>query len=331
MTPFPVLQSTLSPAQLAIWVADNYPLTEVRCTIAKTNINHTYMVHAAERRAVLRVYAHNHRTETEIEEEARILQLLHRSGLGVAAMLPDKAGNYIHQLTAPEGLRYVSLFTYAEGSKVRFLSPELCERIGQFMGRFHHATMHERVQRTSYNMELLANKAITHIAALFPDAAEELAYLHHCSQTLAHVFGTTNEYRQGIVHLDIWYDNMSIDAEGLITLFDFDNLGNGPLILDLGYFCMQLFYIEPDKQVYEEKKAAFIKGYKSALPVDEAELALIPYAGLAIWIYYLGLQAERFDYSGNLFLSANYMKMYLGRSREWLLYNGISIAPGSDK
>lgn len=118
---------------------------------------------------------------------------------------------------------------------------------------------------------------------------------------------------------------MSIHQDGTITLFDFDNCGNGWLVLDLGYYCMQLYQIEADKAVYEAKKQSFIDGYRSLMQVSDETLELIPFAGLAVWIYYLGVQAERYDSFGNRFLSANYIKMYLGRAKEWLDYHDIVV------
>jgi Ser/Thr protein kinase RdoA (MazF antagonist) len=83
---------------------------------------------------------------------------------------------------------------------------------------------------------------------------------------------------------------------------------------------MQLFYTQPDKKEYEKKFAAFLNGYRKAAPLSYQEISLIPYAGLAIWIYYLGVQAQRFDNFSNIFFTENYLKMYMGRVREWLTY-----------
>lgn len=47
-----------------------------------------------------------------------------------------------------------------------------------------------------------------------------------------------------------------------ITLFDFDFCGNGWHILDVEYFCKQLFLIESDKKQYELKVQGFSNGYQ---------------------------------------------------------------------
>ena len=127
------------------------------------------------------------------------------------------------------------------------------------------------------------------------------------------------ENKNGIVHLDIWYDNLSVNNENEITIFDFDNCGNGLLILDVGYFCKQLFFIEFDKNEYELKTKSFLNGYQKIRNLSENEIELIPEVGASIFVFYLGVQAQRFDWS-NIFLTENYLKMFVGRIRNWIDY-----------
>ena len=91
----------------------------------------------------------------------------------------------------------------------------------------------------------------------------------------------------GIVHLDIWYDNMAITEDKVISLFHFDFCGNGKQTLDVGYFCKHMFIIEADKKQYELKIESFLKGYQSIRRLSNDELELIPEAVLAVFIFYL--------------------------------------------
>ncbi len=52
---------------------------------------------------------------------------------------------------------------------------------------------------------------------------------------------------------------------------------------------------------------------------SDEELKLIPEAGASIFVFYLGVQAQRFDWS-NIFLTENYLKMFVGRIKNWLDY-----------
>src|SRR5690606_8804343 len=77
--------------------------------------------------------------------------------------------------------------------------------------------------------------------------------------------------KNGVVHMDIWYDNMAVTDEKEITIFDFDCCGNGAQILDVGYFCKQLFFIESDKKQYEIKVHSFLKDYQKIKELSDKE------------------------------------------------------------
>jgi Ser/Thr protein kinase RdoA (MazF antagonist) len=108
-----------------------------------------------------------------------------------------------------------------------------------------------------------------------------------------------------------------------LTFFDFDFCGNGFLHHDVAYFIMQLYHHEPDKDLYAKKRAAFFDGYESVSQLSDEEKRLLPYSGLSIWIFYLGVQAQRFDNWSNLFLSENYLTHFMGMAKAWLNYNDI--------
>lgn len=156
----------------------------------------------------------------------------------------------------------------------------------------------------------------------FPESNAEMQFINKQSEKISRTFDTIDfmKVQKGIIHLDIWYDNMSVTDKNKISIFDFDFCGNGILISDVAYFCKQLFHIESDKAEYELKKDQFLKGYQSIRTLSEQEINLIPEAAAAIWIFYLGIQSQRFDWS-NIFLTENYLKMYIGRMQSWIEYN----------
>ena len=165
------------------------------------------------------------------------------------------------------------------------------------------------------------NKAYNDLNVFFSDDLSEMKYIKQISSKISKEFEESNllENQRGIVHLDIWYDNLSVNKENEITIFDFDNCGNGFLILDVGYFCKQLFFIESDKNEYEMKVESFLNGYRKERSLSEEELKLIPESGASVFIFYLGVQAQRFDWS-NIFLTENFLKMYIGRIKNWMEY-----------
>ncbi|WP_339837332.1 phosphotransferase [uncultured Flavobacterium sp.] len=322
MTNFPVITSTLSEKDLGVFIQEKYTLGEgFTCKLFRTGINHTYFMADAFSKYAVRVYCYKWRTKEEIEAELSLLLILNQNKLSVSFPLADKNGELIQEINAPEGLRYVVLFSFAEGKKMRFMSQETCSAIGSLMAKVHQVTERKEINRITYNLDVLLNKSYQNLKPFFTEDLKAMQLIKQMSSSISETFTATkfSATQKGIVHLDIWYDNLSVTNANEITLFDFDNCGNGALILDVGYFCKQLFFIETDKDIYESKVASFLNGYQKERPLSDAEIQLIPEAGASIFIHYLGVQAQRFDWS-NIFLTENYLNMFVGRIKAWLDY-----------
>lgn len=327
MKTFPVTDSTLSATHVGLLIRQQYGLgAETHCRIFRTGINHTYMVVDQSQRFVFRIYSHNWRTEQEITEELRLINLLKEAGVSVSYPVMDLHQLYIQKLQAPEGLRYAVLFSYAPGKKIRNFSEATSYNLGVLMAKMHQVAEDVRLLRIDYNADSLTSNPYRLALRHFPEANEEMQFVKKAGRCVTSAFSgaETGELRKGAVHLDIWYDNMQIN-ESEMTIFDFDFCGNGWLLHDVGYFIMQLYHVEADKKEYELKKTAFLSGYESVASLSAEEKRLLSYSGLAIWLFYLGVQSQRFDNWSNVFLSENYLKRYIGMVKEWLQYNKIEL------
>lgn len=328
MARFPAIDSVLSPTHLALFLRKKYGFDErTACKIFRTGINHTYMVRENENKYVLRVYSYQWRTKTEIVEELRLLTTLHENGISVSYPISDKDQTHIQEISAPEGLRYAVLFSFAEGKKVRNLTEPACYGIGKLMAQMHQQTVNLNLERIDYNAQTLSVLPYDYAVEHFDESLEEMKFVKKAGEYLTTLFeqADTTQLRTGVLHLDLWYDNMNIQEDDTITLFDFDFCGNGWLMLDVAYFALQLFNTEPDKIIYEAKLDNFYRVYEKISPLSNEEKRLIPSAGLAIWLFYLGVQSRRFDNWSNIFLTENYLKHYIALIKAWLRYNEISL------
>jgi Ser/Thr protein kinase RdoA (MazF antagonist) len=325
MTNFPVTTSTLSATALGQLVIEKYALSpNCTCQLYRTGMNHTYFIADNDTKYVLRVYCYNWRTKSQILEEIKLLQLLKENQLSISFPIANNKGDFIQDINAPEGMRHAVLFSFAEGGKMRFMNAETCYSIGVLMANIHKVTANKSIDRIIYNTETLLQLPYEYATRYFPESNTEMQFIKKQSEKISQNFEKIDhsKVQKGIVHLDIWYDNMSVTDQNEITLFDFDFCGNGMLISDVAYFCKQLFHIEIDKAEYELKKDQFLSGYQSIRTLSQEEIKLIPEAAAAIWIYYLGVQSQRFDWS-NIFLTENYLKMYIGRMKSWMEYNDL--------
>lgn len=327
MNPIPAIHSLLDPQHIAILVSEQYGLSVSGCQLIKSGMNQTYRIITPTQTFILRIYTLNWRPEAEILAELQLLTDLLQAGIQVSAPQQNLAGQLLCTLQAPEGQRYAALFSYAPGDKIRQITTAHCEQIGRQMAAMHRFTQGRSVQRVDYHTSSLLTEPYAYARAFFSETHEEMQYIHQACARLSVLFADP-EFQalpRGVVHMDLWYDNMNIDPQAGITFFDFDFCGNGWLVLDVAYSLAQLFHTEPDKSVYEIRKAHFLAGYESLLLLSDAERALIPWLGMAIWIFYLGVQSQTYHTYSNVFFSDNYLARFMGMAKSWLEYHQIEL------
>lgn len=300
---------------------------ETTCEIIRIGVNHTYLIQTRTDKYVLRLYTFNWRTKLEILEEIKLLLLLNENNIGISYPIQDQSGAYIQKINAIEGERFAVLFSYAKGEVVKNLSKNICYNLGIQIAKLHQVTINKSLQRKSYNPDTLVHWAYLLAKDFFSESLEEVQYLKKAYEEMSAQFEAidTSKLRQGIVHLDLWSDNMKIDSDSKITMFDFDNCGNGHLFLDIGYTLMLLFKEEADKDIYAKKAKLFCEAYESISPLSEEEKKLIPYGGLAIWLHYTGVHVQRFNDFSSLFFSKAFLTHWIGFAKSWMAYNNVKI------
>lgn len=327
MNHFPVITSTLSEKHLAGFLQEKYALsTNTTCRLLKTGINHVYLVTDGEHKSVFRVYSLNWRTEQEISEEIRLLNLLQTNEIPVSYPIADYKHTYIQTLNAPEGDRFGVMFSYAKGEKVFNFSPELHEKTGRIMAGFHRITQNLHLDRVTYTPEKLLLDSPQHFFGFLPDDSPEVEFIRYAQKHLLAELKKVDEtqLRKGVVHLDIWFDNMNISAEKEVTIFDFDFCGNGWLAYDIAYYILQIHSTETDENDYKLKTESFLKGYESVAPISDEEKRILPMLAECIYLFYLGVQCQRFNNWSNTFINEVYLKRFINlRIKRWFDYNKL--------
>ena len=314
MTDFSVISSILSPTDIAGFVCEKYSLAPgTTCKLLKTGINHTYQIDNGLEAFVFRIYSYNWRTQEEIAEELSLLQLLKQNNISVSYPVADNSENFIQSINAPEGLRFAVLFSYAPGHKIHSYNTEAHFEIGRLMAQIHSVTENLTQQRITYTPEVLLNQPLENIREFLSDETEEMQFLAATRPLLEKELLDANNHllRKGIVHLDIWFDNLNISDNNEITLFDFDFCGNGWLCLDIAYYILQLHSIEKNEMERSKKMEAFYSGYETIEKISERERRLIPTLGVCLYYFYLGVQCKRFNNWSNTFLNEVYLKRFI--------------------
>lgn len=314
MTHLPVVSSILSARHLVPLFQVQYDMSnETTCRLLKAGVNHTYLVTDGSKRFIFRVYCIHWRTQTDIAEEIRLLQLLKEHGLPVSYPIADYDKNFMQVLQAPEGVRYGVLFTFAAGEKVLQLPVEMHRKLGGIMAKLHQVTVNRTVERVRYTPEVMVVDPVEKMKPYISMDTAEMQWMLQAQAYLLQVYAGIDhsKVRQGIVHMDVWSDNIAIQDDD-VTIFDFDFCGNGMLAYDVAYYILQVFNTERENlEVYREKKAAFLAGYEAVTRLSEEEKALLPVLGLSMHFFYLGVQSQRYEDWSNTFLNEVYLKRYI--------------------
>jgi Ser/Thr protein kinase RdoA (MazF antagonist) len=315
MTHFPVTNSNLSATHLGLYLQEIYSLSKnTKCQLIKAGINDTYLVTDNSDKFVFRVYSLNWRTKAEIGEEIKLLNQLKQNDISISYPLSDNANNYIQTLNAPEGDRFAVLFTFASGEKLHIISEETHFKIGQLMARLHKITHNQKLNRIDYSPEIILIDSLKKVSSFLTNDTEEMNFMKSAQSYLLKEFenADTSQIRQGVVHLDIWFDNLNITNDNKVTIFDFDFCGNGWLCLDIAYYVLQLHNLEKyEAKDYQPKVDSFIKGYESVITISAEEKRLIPVLGVSLYFFYLGVQSQRYDNWSNSFFNENYLKRFI--------------------
>lgn len=314
MTNFSVTSSILSSSDIANFVSEKYLLSsDTSCRLLKTGINHTYRIDSDNETFIFRVYSYNWRTKEEIMEELKLLKLLKQNNISVSYPIADNLENLINEIKAPEGLRYAVLFSFAKGKKVLNFSKDTHFEIGKLMANIHKLTNGLELNRITYSPEILLNQSLNHIKTFLSDDTEEMQFLIATRPLLEKELLDADNclLRKGIVHMDIWFDNLNISDKNEVTLFDFDFCGNGWLCLDIAYYILQLYSTEKDDVERAEKMNAFYNGYETIEKINDEEKRLIPFLGVSMYYFYLGVQCSRFENWSNTFLNEVYLKRFI--------------------
>jgi Ser/Thr protein kinase RdoA (MazF antagonist) len=323
-----VTESTISAHDLGTSLQEPYGLSRhSTCKIFRTGINHLYILDDHDSKFVFRVYTLNWRTELEISEEVRLLGHLCANDIPVAYPIADKKGNFIQYLIAPEGIRFGVLFSFARGKKIPQFTEATSFSIGSAMARMHQLTSNFILRRVTYDAHTLLENSYNVTSAFFAKGTEEMTFVERATKFLINEYKTVKheEIRSGAVHLDIWFDNLHVTDENEVTLFDFDFCGNGWLCHDIAYYMLQLYNTRQSDDAYQKKLESFVNGYESIQPITGEEKRIIPLIAVAIWLFYLGVQCERFDNWSNVFLTEDHLKRFIATIKKWMAYQNLSF------
>ncbi len=237
-------------------------------------INSNYQVEAGGRRWFLRV--NEGKSEADVRYEAELVGEL--AARGVATPRPITAAGA--PLVERRG-RWVSVFPWVVGSQRELgaLRPADARAVGAALARLHRAGAglaerfaREGIYTTAHiaaRVESLAGDpraaADRDVARALSDARDELAWL-------AERAGERARAPRGVIHGDLFRDNVLFAGDHLAALLDFEQASVGAWVYDLAVCANAWGYLE---DVVPELVAALLAGYAAVRPLEPVERDLL--------------------------------------------------------
>jgi Ser/Thr protein kinase RdoA (MazF antagonist) len=316
---FPVTYSTLSAQTLATDILPDYGIGDaVECKFYSTGFNDTYRAKTAHGKTVyLRAYRLPWRSLADIEYELDVLNHLHRQGVPAIRPLPRKDGRFVHAVPAPEGLRYVALFTEAPGKEIAYdKNPErVAFRYGQAVARIHNAVQDFTSPHARFHIDLdhLIETPLRNIEPFLSHRADDWAYLQQFAATLRQriLDLPASALEQGFCHGDLQGYHANVGQDGILTFFDFDCCGYGYRAYDLAVFrwCARL---EEQEEVRWEP---YLRGYREIRPLNDLDVLAVPLFVGARYVWHMGVHTQNAPDWGCGFLNDNYFERRLDQLR----------------
>jgi Ser/Thr protein kinase RdoA (MazF antagonist) len=317
---FPVIHSILSHQALVTEVLPDFNIGDIAaCRFFSGGFNDTYLVKTMQGSTYyLRAYRLPWRTLPDIQCELAALNHLHRKGYPAARPLATTNGDYFHFISAPEGTRYVALFTEASGPEISYeKEPEkVAYNYGQAVACLHTAlddfsSPHQRFHK---GLDHLIDKPLRNIEPFLEHRPGDWAYLQSFAvkvrQRILDLPASTLE--QGYCHGDLQGYHANIGPDGTLTFFDFDCGGFGYRAYDLAVFlwCCRL------EEAVDARWESYLRGYQDVRLIHQIDLQAIPLFVCTRYLWHMGVHTQNAPDWGCGWLNDKYFDNRLKQLRD---------------
>lgn len=317
---FRVIASVLSPDALISEVLPGFAVGVVNeCKFYSGGFNHTYRIKTEDGRVYyLRAYRNQWRTFDDIQYELDVLNHLKYKGYPAAQPVPYKDGQCYCAVPAPEGRRYLALFTEALGQEISYsCEPEQVARCyGHAVARMHNdlddfSSPHPRLH---LDIAHFIDQPLHNIEPFLTHRPNDWAYVQHFAETLREklLMLPASKLEQGFCHGDLQGYHANVASDGTLTFFDFDCGGLGYRAYDLAVF---LWHSRLQDAV-AARWASFLSAYRETRSINDLDTQAIPLFVCARYLWHMGVHTQNSPDWGIDFLNAEYFDTHIKQLRD---------------
>ncbi|SON54798.1 Homoserine kinase [Hartmannibacter diazotrophicus] len=199
-----------------------------------------------------------------------LMDHLAAKGLNCPTPVKAKSGEALGRLAD----RPAAIVTFLDGMSVRRPRVSHCTQVGEVLADFHAAgrdfdlTRENALSVSGWRplFDLSRERADEVLPGLRNELERELDALEAC---------WPRDLPTGVIHADLFPDNVFFLGETLSGLIDFYFACNDLLAYDLA-ICINAWCFEPDRQFNVTKARAMVAGYQRRRPLSKAEQEALP-------------------------------------------------------
>ncbi len=225
-----------------------------------------------------------------------LMKHLAERGIAVPDPAPDQGGNILHCLKG----KPAAVVNKLRGASELLPGAAHCASVGESLARMHLAGRDFAMQQPNLRGIAWWNSVLP---AVLPQVTPEQRSLLMSELAYQNHIGASSAYTAlpvGVIHADLFRDNVMFEAGQLSGFFDFYFAGRDTFLFDIGV-CLNDWCIDlPTGQHDAARADAFLAAYQAVRPLSMQERALLPAMARAgalrfwisrLWDFYLPREA----------------------------------------
>lgn len=316
-----VQHSILSPAALLKVIQRYYPrIGATTCELMGLGCNDHYRIKAKRQDYAFRLYRLAWWPEQEVDEELRMLEIMHRKQLNVCKPVRNVNKQRYIKVNAPEGTRFGALFSFIPGEHLGFRlgsGNQRLVRLGNLVADMHTITdtIKQPIQRWTIGFDNVVNRFLENAPIVLGHREKDLKYLHKLGKQLEEVIlgQPDGAFNFGLCHGDLHVHNVMLQPDGDLALFDFDWSGYSWRAYDLATVCWALARNKKSMSQWR----AFLRGYMQQRKLTRQEKKYLPWFVIFRHFEYLNFQLSMRKHIGTAWLNDAYYDFHLKFFKDW--------------